>query len=207
MGVAAWGKIKNRKRQPRLRQQRKVWVFGDSLLHGVGKELFQMEKETLAIKDRTERGANINRIQNILIKTLKEENVDAGDYIVIEGGGNSLEKTGVEETILTIENMVRMAKNKAKNVIVINIPMRKGYERGYFGNCRRMVNRKCLENLEKWGCDGLQLYEQMDWSRIWGRDGIHFSWIGREWIAANILEWIVQKDEKTRDREMERKTR
>lgn len=46
-----------------------------------------------------------------------------------------------------------------------------------------------MESLEDWECDGLQLWEKMDWRQVWAGDGVHMSGAGKIWLAWNVVEW------------------
>ena len=77
----------------------------------------------------------------------------------------------------------------ARRPLIMGIPMRRDKEGRRFGRERRWVNRRLVERLEEWGCDGLQLWERMDWRQVWTQDGVHLSNIGKVWLAWNVVEW------------------
>lgn len=64
-----------------------------------------------------------------------------------------------------------------------------------YGAKRRWVNRRCLEQMEEWECDGLQLWERMRWDQVWARDGVHMATMGKAWMAWNIAEWAQHWEE------------
>ena len=81
---------------------------------------------------------------------------------------------------------MKLVKVKVKqNPLVMCIPVRRREEGSRYGAVRRTVNRKCLEKLEKWLCERLQLHERMNWRRVWARDGVHMSGIGKAWMTWN----------------------
>lgn len=151
--------------------------------------------------DRTEGGANIERIREIIEEHLAQINPE--DLVVIEGGGNGLMNVGEQKTITVISEMMKKLKEKVKtNPLIMCIPMRHRVERTVYEEKRRKLNRKCIENLESWGCDGLHLWENMKWEEVWARDGIHMSNLGKVWVAWNLAEWAqshetkdIEKDE------------
>lgn len=51
------------------------------------------------------------------------------------------------------------------------------------------MNRRCIGKLEEWECDGLQLWEKMNW--VWSPDSVHMSNIGKVWVAWNVIEWAL----------------
>ena len=141
--------------------------------------------------DRSEKGADVKRIEEILSETMKEENIEEEDYVIIEGGGSGLLWIEEGETLKAIERMVKKVTSEVKSkVILIKIPMRRGREKGRFGELRRYVNKQCLEKLEEWGCDGLKLWEETNWEKVWARDGIHLRVQGKEWMAMMVEKWI-----------------
>ena len=112
------------------------------------------------------------------------------DLVVIEGGGNGLEEVGGRETVRVMEDIVKMIKSRiSRRPLVMCIPMRRGKEGKVFGRERRWVNRRLVAELEKWECDGLQLWERMDWRQVWTQDGVHMSNVGKVWVAWNVVEW------------------
>ena len=127
--------------------------------------------------------------------------------MVIEGGENGLTRIGVNETLDTIKKKVKKATGKVKkNVVVMNIPMRRGKKKSIFGNMRRTVNRKCIENLKEWKCNGIQLSEKVDWEQVWGRDGVHLRPSGQLWVAMMVEDWMNTrtKEDTTRNGEEEK---
>lgn len=86
--------------------------------------------------------------------------------------------------------MMEKIKEKVKtNPMIMCVPMSRRTERTVYGEKRRKLNRKCKENLESWGCDGLHLWENMRWEEVWARDGAHKSHLGKVWVAWNLAEW------------------
>ena len=150
------------------------------------------------IMDQSERGADIKRIEETLLEAIGEEHIEEDDYVLIEGGGNGFTRIGVNETFGTIERMVKKATDKVKGkVVVMNIPMRRGKENGLFGKTRRTVNIKCMEKLEEWDCDAIQLNEGVDWEKVWGRDGVHLRFKAQQWLAMIAEEWMRTRNKET----------
>ncbi|MPC15792.1 hypothetical protein E2C01_008595 [Portunus trituberculatus] len=158
--------------------------------------------------DRTEGGASITRIEEIFKETMHGETVHKNDYVVIEGGGNGLTSTGVSKTLDTIERMVKMASEKVKrNIVVMNIPMRRGKELSEFDKMRKTVNKECIKKLREWNCDGIQLSEKVEWQEVWGRDGKHLRFRAQLSVAMIIEEWINFRNKKyTTGNDVENKT-
>ena len=115
---------------------------------------------------------------------------------MMEGGENGLERISGTETTTMMEEMVIMVKERiSRRPLVMYIPMRQGKERGSFGQERKRVNRWCVAKLEDWGCDGLKLWERMNWRKVWAQDGVHMSNIGKVWMAWNVVEWAQHWEE------------
>ena len=145
--------------------------------------------------DRSSPGASIRDIRNTVLECFND--LQPEDLVVIEGGGNGLEKIGEQKTIQMMESIVKIVKNKVKEIpLVMHIPMRRREEPRTFGVIRRRVNRQCLKILGDWSCDGLQLCEKMNWGRVWHQDGIHLSSAGKAWIVPNMVEWTQYKEVK-----------
>ena len=179
-------------------KNRKVWVFGDSIMRGVGKNIYSLSKGVCRVTDKSKPGANIQEIRDIVKCHLHE--MEPEDLVVIEGGGNNIERIGGSETADVMEEIVTMVEKKIeRRPLVMCIPMRRDKERGAFGRERRWVNRKLVESLEDWGCDGLRLWERMDWTQVWSQDGVHMSNVGKVWVAWNVVEWAQRWEEGRRE--------
>ena len=173
--------------------EKRLWLFGDSLLRGVGREIHFLSTGYFKIMDRCIPGATIRDIRNTVVECFND--VQPEDLVVIEGGGNRLEKIGEQKTIQMMESIVKIIKNKVKeSPLVMCIPIRRREEPGLYGTVRRRVNMKCLEMLDDWSCDGLRLNERMNWGRVWQRDGVHLSSAGKVWVARNMVEWPQYKE-------------
>ena len=130
----------------------------------------------------------MEKIRRIVKEHLRE--IEAGDLVVVEGGGNRLVEAGEHRTLAVLREVVTLVRDRTgTNPLVMGISMRWGLEATVYGRKRRWVNRQCIRKLEEWRCDGLQLWEHMRWDEVWARDGVHFSSIGKVWIAWNITEW------------------
>ena len=170
-------------------------IVGFSLLRGLGKEVHFLLKDYYKIIDESMPGATIRDIRNKIVESLSEFEPD--DLVIIEGGGNDLLDIGEQKILqlLLLESIVKVVNVKVKqNPLAMCIPVRRKEEGSRYGAVRRAVNRKCLEKLEKWSCDGLQLHERMDWRRVWAFDGVHMSDIGKVWTAWNVVEWAQHKE-------------
>ena len=60
------------------------------------------------------------------------------------------------------------------------------------------MNSRCVRKLEDWKCDGLRLWEWLDWRQVWAWDGVHVSNVGKEWTAWNVVEWAQHWEEVSR---------
>lgn len=161
VGEQSWTKVmegKAMKMKTSGKLVRRLWLFGDSILKGVGREVHFLCKGYYKIMDRIEGGANIERIREIIEEHLAQINPE--DLVVI-GGGNGLMNVGEQETITVISEMMKLKEKVQTNPLIMCIPMRRRVERTVYGEKRRKLNRKCIENLESWGCDGLHLWENM----------------------------------------------
>ena len=196
VGREAWQKVWQREKlqmKENGKLKRRLWLFGDSLLRWVGREIHFTSSGFYKIMDESKPGATIRNIRNRIVEKLAEFEQD--DLVVIEGGGNDLLETGEQKTTQLLESMVKLVKVKVKqSPLVICIPIRRNGEGSRYGEVWRAVNKTCLENLEKWACDGLQLHEYMNWRRVWAWDGIHMSSIGKAWMARNVVEWANTKN-------------
>lgn len=191
VGAQAWRKVlggRKMKIKSPGKLKRKLWLFGDSLLKGVGREIHYLTEGYYRIMDRTKGGADIESIKETVHNHLKE--METEDLVVIEGGGNGLEYKEEQKTISAIDNIVEQIKSRiSTKPQVMCIPKRREKERERFGIKRKVVNQMIIENLEGWGCDGLHLWEAMDWNEVWTRDGVHLENIGQVWVAWNMVEW------------------
>ena len=197
VGVQSWKKIAEGRRlhmKTSGRLQRRVWLFGDSLLRGVGREIHFLSRGYYRIMDRSKPGARVEDIKKIVEEHLAD--IGQNDLVVLEGGGNGLLSTGGQETVDAYEEMVRMIKEKVKQKpLIVCIPRRRGREASMFGEKRRWVNKTMMEKLEEWSCDGLQLWERMSWREVWSHDGVHMSHLGIVWMAWNVVEWGQCREE------------
>ncbi|MPC56534.1 hypothetical protein E2C01_050496 [Portunus trituberculatus] len=144
--------------------------------------------------DESMPGTTIRNIRNKIVEKLHEFEPD--DLVVIEGRGNDLLEIGEQKTLqLVLESKVKLVKVKVRECsIVMCIPIRRIKEESSYKVVRREVNRSCLEKLEKWACDRLQLHEYIDWRHVWARDGVHLLGIGQVWMAWNVMEWAQHKE-------------
>lgn len=173
---------------------RRVWLFGDSLMRGVGREVYCLSKGQYRVIDKSVPGSNIRQIHQTVQAHLSE--LQPEDLVVVEGGGNGLEEIGAEETLRVMKDTVAMIRGKImRNPLVMCVPMRRGLESGRFGQMRRWVNGRCVERLEDWRCDGLQLWERLNWRQVWAQDGIHLSNVGKVWTAWNVVEWAQHRED------------
>ena len=157
-------------------------------MRGIDKEIYSLSRGGYKIVDRSKPGASIRTIRDTVKNHLYQ--MAAEDLVVIEGGGNGLEDVGGRETVKILEEIVRLVKGKVdRRPLVMCIPMRRDKEGKVFGRERRWVNGRLVRGLEEWECDGLQLWERMDWRQVWARDGVHMSRVGKVWLAWNVVEW------------------
>lgn len=196
VGTDSWKKVlkgEKMKMENEGHLEKRIWLFGDSIIKGVGREIHFISKGYYKIMDRSTSGATLKEVRDTVLDHFEE--LQSSDLVIIEGGGNDLENTGEEKTLRIMNSIVKIIKNKVKeNPMIMCIPMRRREEAHYYGKIRRQVNRKCLEKLQEWSCDGLWLHEKMNWSRIWSRDGVHLSETGKIWVARNIVEWAQHKE-------------
>ena len=190
VGHLAWKKIMHSNKlhmKKDDKMKRRVWLFGDSILRGIGREIDSLSRGHYEVIDKCKSGANIRDIRRNVIKNFSE--LESDDLVVIGGGGNRLEEIGEQKTVHLLENMVTILKGKVKqSPLIMCIPMRRRNETRRFGTLQRKVNREYVKKLEEWACDGLQLWEGLDWNEVWGRDGIHLSNVGKVWLAWNLVE-------------------
>ena len=197
VGQHSWNRIMDGKR-PVVKEGegagRRLWVFGDSLMRGVGREVYCLSKGSYKVMDRSVPGASIRRIHRTVQEHLGE--LQPEDLVVVEGGGNGLEEIGGEETLRLMEEIVTMVRGRVRrSPLVMCIPMRRGMEGRRFGRERRWVNGRYVQKLEDWKCDGLRLWERVDWRQVWARDGVHLSNVGKVWTAWNVVEWVQHWEE------------
>ena len=75
---------------------KRLWLFGDSLLRGVGREIHFIPKGYYKIMDRCTPGATIRGIRNTVVECFND--LQSEDLVVIEGGGNGLENRSRKNT-------------------------------------------------------------------------------------------------------------
>ena len=151
-------------------------------MRGVGREIHFLTKGFYRIMDRTLRGATIEILELAVKDNLRE--MEPGDLAVVEGGGNALLEVGERRTLSAMEDIVKIVKERVgTNPLVMCIPKRHGWEGSRYEGKRRWVNDQCIGKLEEWGCDGLQLWENMRWEKVWARDGVHLSNLSKVWVG------------------------
>ncbi|MPC95819.1 hypothetical protein E2C01_091046 [Portunus trituberculatus] len=69
-----------------------MWLFGDSLMRGIGKEIYSLSKGGYKVMDKRRPGANIQGIREAVMNSLHQ--MEPKDLVVIEGGANRLEDIG-----------------------------------------------------------------------------------------------------------------
>ena len=194
VGTHSWNSIMGGRRMEKRpgKRKRRIWLFGDSILRGVGERIDFHTAGYYEIVDRTQGGASILKIRDIVRWNLTRMKPE--DMVVVEGGGNGLEVIGERETHRVLKEIVEMLKAKVGNkVLVMCVPRRQAWEGTVNDRKRRWLNAQCLASLEEWGCDGLRLLEEMSWREVWARDGVHLSRIGKAWAGWSIVEWARQR--------------
>ena len=192
--VCDGAKLRHNK-QGKLRQR--LWIFGDSILKGVGREIHFLSAGYYRIMDRTEGGSRIGRIRDVVEEHLRE--MQPEDLVVVQGGGNGLLEVGENRTLAILKDIVRLVRKKVGNrVLVMCVPPRRR-EGEEYDRKRVKLNKECVINLEKWRCDGLQLYEGANWKAAGARDGVHLSEVGKVWTGWNVVEWAQHKTTRRRE--------
>ena len=119
--------------------------------------------------------------------------------LVIQGGGNDLERIGTEETVKEMVAAVKAAEGKQVSVAVVGV-IRRPREDDRYERIRRATNMKMQEEVlklkiewmkEKKGnvsfidLDGI-LREDRDFSP----DGVHLNDAGNERMGRRLREWV-----------------
>ena len=141
-------------------------------------------------------GAKIHDIK----KKVEERVATCEDgMLVIQGGGNDLERIGTEETVKEVVEAVKAAEGKKVSVAVVGV-IRRPREGDRYERMRRATNRRIQEEVlklkiewlrEKKGnvsfidLDGI-LREGMDFSA----DGVHLNETGNERMGRRLREWV-----------------
>lgn len=135
------------------------------------------------------------------VKKKVEERVDSCEngMLVIQGGGNDLERIGTEETVKEVVEAVKAAEGKQVSVAVVGV-IRRPREGDRYERIRRATNVKIQEEVlklkiewlkEKKGnvsfidLDGI-LREGKDFSA----DGVHLNDTGNERMGRRLREWV-----------------
>ncbi|KAG0711915.1 hypothetical protein GWK47_019535 [Chionoecetes opilio] len=197
MGVGRWSwKMITGGKRLRLKRsgkwERRIWLFGDSILRGLGKEIQSLTSEYYRIEDKCLPGANIRTIREKVRQHLSE--MESEDLVVIEGGGNGLLDIVRRKNSEGFRGDGGDGEEKGTAEPPGVVYPHEAREGGLTVWCKEeVVNTKCVEQLENWACDGLQLWERMSWNQVWSRDGIHMSNVGKVWMAWNVAEWAQQR--------------
>ena len=119
--------------------------------------------------------------------------------LVIQGGGNDLERIGTEETVKEVVEAVKAAEGKKVSVAVVGV-IRRPREGDRYERIRRATNRKIQEEVLKLKIEWLRekkgnvsfidldgvLREGMDFSA----DGVHLNESGNERMCRRLREWV-----------------
>ena len=140
------------------------------------------------------------RIQDVKRKVRQEaEEMEDGTLLIIQGGGNDLERTGSEETVQQVMEAVKAVEGKKMSVAVVGV-MRRPREGRQYEQLRRMTNEKiCLEvtktkmewmtkkngNVSFIDLDGI-----LKEDRFYARDGVHLNATGAERMGRRLREWV-----------------
>ena len=148
-------------------------------------------------------GAGIREIGRVV----KDEAKDMEDgLLVVQGGGNGLERTGCEETVREMVEAVKAVEGKNMNVAVIGVLPRPREDRAY-EKLRKATNRKLYQELLKmkieWVKEKKGNVSFLDVGRdlkpvMYARDGVHLNTGGqvvmgrllREWVKARTTSWV-----------------
>ena len=139
------------------------------------------------------------KIQDIKRKVEERVNTCEDGMLVIQGGGNDLERIGCEETVREVVAAVKAAEEKRVSVAVVGV-IRRPREGDRYERIRRETNRKIQEEVLKMKIEWLKekkgnvsfidldgiLREDKDFSR----DGVHLNDSGNERMGRRLLEWV-----------------
>ena len=140
------------------------------------------------------------RIHDIKRKVQQEaEEMGDGTLLVIQGGGNDLERIGSEETVKEMMDAVKAVEGKSMSVAVIGV-MRRPREGIRYERLRKTTNEKmCLEVMKmktEWMAkkNGNVSFIDMDVvlgeDRVYARDGVHLNATGNERMGKRLCEWV-----------------
>ncbi|MPC73048.1 hypothetical protein E2C01_067365 [Portunus trituberculatus] len=165
-----------------------ICIVGDSMIKNTGAHL---GSKMSGASPECLRGARIQEIK----KAHKTQTVENG-LLVIQGGGNDLERVGEEETVKEVVEAVKAAE--AKMCVAVVGVMRRPREEERYERLRRRTNAKIQEVL-KLKLDWLKktgnvsfidldpvLREGMDFLP----DGVHLNETGNKRMCGRLREWV-----------------
>ena len=141
-------------------------------------------------------GARIHDVTKIV----KEEAKDMEDgMLVIQGGGNDLERVGSEETVKEVVEAVKAVEGKNMSVAVVGV-LRRPREGLQYERLRRTTNaRLCMEVLKikrEWMTEKKGNVSFLDFDgllkedRLYASDGVHLNAAGNEKMGGRLREWV-----------------
>ena len=175
-----------RKKQAPLR------IIGSSMVKKVGRHV-KCTSQGSGVTSLS--GAKVDRIRQEVTDTMKD--LENG-LLIVQGGGNGLERKGPEETVKELVEAVKTAENKKMSVAVVGI-LKRPRESPQYERIRKDTNTKLSEELMKMKVEWLSekkgnisfinmdpLLKNADFCE----DGVHLNDGGNERLARRLIQWV-----------------
>ena len=170
-----------------------ICIVGDSMMKNAGAHLRSKVSEA---SQECLRGAKIHEIRK---KVIEKAQTAESRLLVIQGGGNDLERVGEEATVKEVVEAVKAAEAKKMCVAVVGV-IRRPREGERYERLRRRTNARIQEEVLKMKLDWLKkrsgnvsfidldsvLREGMDFLP----DGVHLNEAGNKRMYGRLREWV-----------------
>ena len=177
-----------------VKKQVPLRIIGDSMVKNVHKHV----RCTMKGSGITSlRGAKVEKIKEEVMKSPKDQS--DGELLIIQGGGNDLERKGTEDTVRELVDAVKSAGKKNTSIAVVGI-MKRPREGDSYEATRKKTNERLSEELRnlkiEWmrGKKGSVSYIDLDGElttdQDYQGDGVHLNDRGNERMARRLLEWV-----------------
>ncbi|MPC37717.1 hypothetical protein E2C01_031207 [Portunus trituberculatus] len=208
------GRVENRPRKRMMFKKAPVHIIGDNMVRKTP-DFLRREVEVASVYtsawragdkfrvaadfDQVDGARDMNVELDVKKKVLEEvKEMEERSLLVIQGGGNSLEAAGAEETVKEVIKAVKAAEDKM-NVAVVGVLWcpREGvlYEKTRRETnqvlCKELLHMKMEWLAEKKGnVSFLDTYGILDQDRLFSRDSIHLNQDGNQKMGHQLAEWM-----------------
>jgi lysophospholipase L1-like esterase len=161
-----------------------VLVVGDSVVRKIEGKLKGKKVEVIGLSGK--------KLDEIVIQVLKETGrVKKDGCLVIQGGGNGLEKLGVEGNRKIILALLDKVKENFPTVKVAFIPVIPRITEGQcYDEMRKELNRIIRPEIYRKGMNSIELGEGSQWDGFLSEDGVHLNHRGVAAMVREINRWI-----------------